>query len=65
MENYSLGPNEAGYNNKKPIWYHYDPATGTSVLLKFATFTLSNGQMRISMDSENSHYKLFKKMTNL
>jgi len=43
MENYSLGPNEAGYNNKKPIWYHYDPSTGTSVLLKFATFTLSNG----------------------
>lgn len=65
MENYSLGPNEAGYNNKKPIWYHYDPSTGTSVLLKFATFTLSNGQMRISINSEDSHYKLFKKMTNL
>jgi hypothetical protein len=57
--------NSVSFTNKKPIWHHYDKKTGTSVLLKFATFTLSNAQMLISQFSEYSHYKMFKKLTNL
>jgi hypothetical protein len=45
LENGSLGPNAVGYTNKKPIWYHYDRRTGTYVLLKFATFSLTNAIM--------------------
>ena len=65
LENYSLNVNSVSFTNKKPIWHHYDKKTGTSVLLKFATFTLSNAQMLISQFSEYSHYKMFKKLTNL
>lgn len=64
LENNSLAANAVGYTNKKPIWHYYDPRTGTCVLLKFATFTLSNGQMLTSMNADKSHYNLFKKMTH-
>lgn len=65
LENNSLNSKEVGYNIKKPIWYHYDPVTGTSVLLKFATFTITNSGMRQSSKSTQSLRRLFKKMTNI
>ena len=65
LENRSLGAKEVGYNLKKPIWYHYDPRTGTSVLVKFASFTLSNAEMRVSGRSPISSRAMFKRMTNI
>lgn len=65
LENGSLGVDKVNYAFKKPIWYHYDPTTGTSVLLKFATFATDNGKVRQSIDSVHGDYQLIKKMSNL
>lgn len=64
LENQGLNTRAVGKTNKKPIWYHYDPETGTMVELKFATFTLTNASMILSMNSDRSQYNLFKKTHN-
>lgn len=64
LENLSLGSQAVGFV-KKPIWHSYDTAGGTAFLAKFATNTITNEDMRVSMHSSTSLYKLFKRMTNL
>lgn len=64
MENKALGSQAVGFT-KKPIWHDYDPKTGTVFLAKFATNTITNEEMRLSIGSNSSTYNLFKKMTNI
>lgn len=63
-QNGSLGENLGNYYFDKPIWYYYDPILGTSGLMKFATHTITNSQMELSLDAKQSQYKVFKKMHN-
>ena len=64
LENNSLGSQAVGFI-KKPIWHSYDTSSGTSFLAKFATNTMTNEEMRASLYSSTSMYKLFKQMTNI
>lgn len=64
MENLSLGSQAVGFT-KKPIWHSYDTTSGTAFLAKFATNTMTNEEMRASLHSKTSLFKLFKRMTNL
>ena len=64
LENKSLGSQAVGFI-KKPIWHSYDSENGTAFLAKFATNTMTNEEMRASMQSETSIFRLFKQMTNL
>ena len=50
---------------KKPIWHSYDTENCTAFLAKFATTTITNEEMRCSINSHTNLYNLFKKMTNL
>ena len=63
LENNSLGDQQVGIA-RKPIW---DAQTGdlTSFQAKFAAFSITNELMRISMMSNSSQWKLFKKMHNI
>lgn len=63
-QNGSLGENLGNYYFDKPIWYYYDPILGTSGLMKFATHTITNSQMELSLDAKQNQYKVFKKMHN-
>ncbi len=64
LENLSLGSQEVGAD-KKPIWHHYDQATGTAALMKFASFEINNERMLLSMNSTVPLIRMYKKMTNL
>ena len=64
MENRALGSQAVGFV-KKPIWHAYDSTSGTSFLAKFATTTMTNEAMRMSLVSNTRLFKLFKKATNL
>ena len=64
LENKSLGSQAVGFV-KKPIWHAYDAESGTAFLAKFATDTMTNEAMRMSLTSATSIYNLFKKSTNL
>lgn len=64
LENLSLGSQEVG-SDKKPIWHHYDQATGTAALMKFASFEINNERMLMSMNSKVPLIRMYKKMTNL
>lgn len=64
LENMSLGSQEVG-SDKKPIWHHYDQETGTSGLMKFASFESNNERMLLSMNSKVPLIRMFKKMNNL
>ena len=64
LENKSLGSQAVGFI-KKPIWHSYDTSSGTAFLAKFATDTITNEAMRMSLASHTSLFNLFKKMTNL
>ena len=64
LENNSLQDQAVG-QDRKPIWHHFDPTTGTATLLKFATNTITNERMQQSLDSDLNLYHLFKKMTHL
>lgn len=64
LENRALGSQAVGFT-KKPIWHDYDEASGTAFLAKFATNTMTNETMRMSLLSKGPHYRLFKKATNL
>lgn len=64
LENLSLGSQEVG-PDKKPIWHHYDQATGTAALMKFASFEINNERMLLSMNSKVPLIRMYKKMTNL
>ena len=64
LENLSLGSQAVGFV-KKPIWHSYDSESGTAFLAKFATNTITNEDMRTSMHSSTSLYKMFKRMTNI
>ena len=64
MENLALGSQAVGFI-KKPIWHSYDTSGGTAFLAKFATNTITNEEMRASMHSKTSVFRLFKQMTNL
>lgn len=64
LENRSLGSQAVGFT-KKPIWHSYDSNSGTAFLAKFATNTITNESMRMSLLSHTSMFNLFKKMTNL
>nr|DAU84780.1 MAG TPA: hypothetical protein [Caudoviricetes sp.] len=64
MENRALGSQAVGFV-KKPIWHAYDSNSGTAFLAKFATTTMTNEAMRMSLVSNTRLFKLFKKATNL
>lgn len=64
LENKSLGSQEVGAD-KKPIWHHYDQASGTAGLMKFASFEINNERMLLSMNSTVPLIRMYKKMTNL
>ena len=64
LENMSLGSQEVG-EDKKPIWHHYDQASGTAALMKFASFAINNERMLLSMNSTVPLIRMYKKMTNL
>lgn len=64
LENKALGSQAVGFT-KKPIWHDYDTNTGTVFLAKFATNTITNEEMRLSIGSNSSTYNMFKKMTNI
>lgn len=64
LENRALGSQAVGFT-KKPIWHAYDASGGTAFLAKFATNTMTNEEMRMSIMSTNSIYNIFKKATNL
>lgn len=64
LENLSLGSQAVGMV-KKPIWHSYNTENGTAFLAKFATYTMTNENMKHSMDSETSLFRLFRQMTNL
>ena len=64
LENMSLGSQEVG-PDKKPIWHHYDQETGTSALMKFASFEINNERMLLSMNSRVPLIRVYKKMTNM
>jgi hypothetical protein len=64
MENLSLGSQAVGFI-KKPIWHSYDTNNGTAFLAKFATNTMTNEEMKLSLHSKNNLFNLFRQMTNL
>lgn len=64
LENKTLGSQEVGWD-KKPLWHHYNKDTGTSALMKFASFAINNETMLLSLESNISLLNMFKKMTNL
>lgn len=64
LENKTLGSQEVGAD-KKPIWHHYDQSSGTSGLMKFASFEINNERMLLSMNSTVPLIRMYKKMTNL
>lgn len=64
LENKALGSQAVGFI-KKPIWHAYDANGGTAFLAKFATDTMTNEEMRMSIMSNTSVYNIFKKATNL
>lgn len=64
LENKALGSQAVGFI-KKPIWHAYDANGGTAFLAKFATDTMTNEEMRMSIKSATSVYNIFKKATNL
>lgn len=64
LENKSLGSQEVGAD-KKPIWHHYDQASGTAGLMKFASFEINNERMLLSLNSTVPLIRMYKKMTNL
>nr|DAF63668.1 MAG TPA: hypothetical protein [Podoviridae sp. ctz6O13] len=64
MENKALGSQAVGFV-KKPIWHAYDSDSGTAFLAKFATNTMTNEEMRMSILSNTKLYNVFKKATNL
>lgn len=64
LENKALGSQAVGFI-KKPIWHAYDANSGTAFLAKFATDTMTNEEMRMSIMSNTSVYNIFKKATNL
>lgn len=64
MENLSLGSQAVGFT-KKPIWHSYDANGGTAFLAKFATNTMTNEEMKMSLHSKSNEFKLFQKMTDL
>lgn len=64
LENRALGSQAVGFI-KKPIWHAYDTDSGTAFLAKFATDTITNESMRMSLKSKGPDYNLFKKATNL
>lgn len=64
LENRSLGSQEVG-GDKKPIWHHYDQDSGTSGLMKFASFEINNERMLMSLGSKVPLIRMYKKMTNL
>lgn len=64
LENRSLGSQEVG-GDKKPIWHHYNQDTGTSGLMKFASYEINNERMLLSQGSKVPLIRMYKKMTNL
>lgn len=64
MENLALGSQAVGFI-KKPIWHSYDASSGTTFLAKFATNTITNEEMKASIHSKTSLFRMFKQMTNL
>lgn len=64
LENKSLGTQAVGLV-RKPIWHAYNSENGSAFLAKFATDTITNNTMRMSLASKTSLYKLFKQMTNI
>lgn len=64
LENKSLGTQAVGLV-RKPIWHSYNSENGSAFLAKFATDTITNNTMRMSLASKTSLYKLFKQMTNI
>lgn len=64
LENGGLQSQEVGLD-KKTIWHHFDNETGTSGLMKFAAYAITNQRMKASMNSTVSLYNMYKKMTNL
>ena len=64
LENKSLGTQAVGLV-RKPIWHSFNSENGSAFLAKFATDTITNNTMRMSLASKTSLYKLFKQMTNI
>lgn len=64
LENGGLQSQEVGLD-KKTIWHHFDNETGTSGLMKFAAYAITNQRMKSSMNSQVKLYNIYKKMTNL
>lgn len=64
LENYSLQDSAVG-DDKKPIGHDYQGTYGSAVLLKYATFAMTNERMRITQSSKINQYDLFKRMSNL
>lgn len=64
LENKGLGSQEVG-GDKKPIWHYYDQDSGTSGLMKFASFEINNERMLFSLGSKVPLIRMYKKMTNL
>lgn len=64
LENKSLGSQAVGFI-KKPIWHAYDAEGGTAFLAKFATDTITNEAMQMSLQSNLRLYNIFKKATNI
>lgn len=66
LENNSLLDKAVG-DVKKPLGYDYNMMYGTTTLLKYATYAITNYWMRQSEGNENGVrlFNVFKKMTNL
>lgn len=64
LENGGLQSQEVGLD-KKTIWHHFDNETGTSGLMKFAAYAITNARIKQSMQSSIQLYNIYKKMTNL
>lgn len=65
LENGSLGDQAGGYELAKTIWHYLDPKTGTSLLAKWATFTITNAGMRLSTLSAMKQRKIYKQLNGI
>lgn len=64
FESWSLGGQTIGMD-KKTIGHAYDNRTGSVVLWKHATYTITNERMRMSSNSEIKLTNIFKKMSSI
>lgn len=61
----SLGENGGNFYFKKPIWYYYDPDSGTSGLMKFATHVICNSMSDIGSDANIDQWQILKQTMDI